>query len=432
MSQSIAKNKTIINVKLLFIRFNIFLLIFSNFVSLSLQHELSAAAYLNFVIPLICASFMIFITVTALTFRTIKKIYLVALLITFIFIISIYPFGQFNVASLRYVRALLSPFVFGILFASLLNDQVIYIITTIKSIILFGFIVSLYGFYQYATITKISQFWFYYPLINEGYAQYSFDLFRNGYPRISSVFTSSLEFAFFNLNLCFLSLSLLTARIKHHNYDSKSVVLFIYIILFIAAIILSTVRSAQIALVVGVPYLFFVYNSRSRLSVGITGLLIAVGLPLIIFLYLYFGFTHELSAIGRLAQWHRIFEILKISPFGVGIDRIGPGKEIWFDSLWLNIIGGYGIFGFPLIILIFYFYKIILDQSFAPTNFAKRILLRSLLVAYPLFLANAFFQAFFNSTVLYILCIFCSIAVFKASQSGWRSKPVTCPTFSNQ
>ncbi|MBE0404479.1 hypothetical protein [Halomonas citrativorans] len=287
-----------------------------------------------------------------------------------------------------------------------------------KTIFFLSMLIAVYGCYQYFSINSIYEFWYYGPLKEKGYDLQIWNSFRDGRPRISSVFTSSLEFSFFIVSCFFIMLPYCWFGVKRKSAKSKVLYCFSFFItcsFLFFVVLISTVRSAQVCLFGGLIYAVLLINLKSRISIFILGLLIFVGLSSLTFLYIGLGYTEELSAEGRVVQWAFVLGNLTDSIFGRGFSSIGPSQEIWFDSFWLNLIYSLGIIPVLFFFLMFYvFYKVVdvyvssIDYScfsFTALGFSSTILL-------PILLYASLFQAFYNSTVFYILCITCSVVIY--------------------
>lgn len=331
----------------------------------------------------------------------VKSIFHIKLMLIFFFV-ALLSFSSLyeNISNFRFYFLLIF---FPLLLSSLLC-------TTEASVkyFLFALIVSvvfiiIYALFQYLTIEKEEDFWYWNHFINLGYEQNKWDVFRDGEPRVSSVFTSSLDFSLFLLSC--LSFFIVTMYLAFKN--AKFVRLFLSIFLIIGTIFsihISTVRSAMIGAVLMVM-LFIVFLLFKKKTLLFTASLSAFLLPSIItFYYIATGHTDDLSALGRISQWLSFIEIIKDHMiFGLGISQVGIKGKYWFDSFWINYFLSFGLL-FGLILLGFFLrlFNYALNGLVAPKNNLELYTFLSLYLLTPVFFYLFIFQSFSRTPALYV------------------------------
>lgn len=414
MEQLALENKPKLGI--LLFPFVIALVILHDFLFLNMEYLYGSTFGLNLWKEVIAGGYLFVVSLKMIVRGSVSKVKVRLILFSLFLLIFLLFGGVFNEAAFRSLRALFTPFVLAVMVAQFVsgNYQKRYRLFVI-SLQCTGFAVAIYGLYQLLYYSKWADFWYVEPLTSMGFELKEFNAIRDGRPRISSFFTSSLEFAFFIVFIFFLNYGRLLFMSRNASY---AVMLgkFFFLILLVFLLFNSTVRSAQICWLAGMVFSAFIIFIKTRLFRYCSGLSLMIFLCLSTFFYIGMGYTDDLSAIGRLVQWHFVFDQLRATPFGLGFSVIGPGQLYWFDSLWLNMLA---IFGFMSIIVFgvfLYWYKL-LAYGYSEVEMYRRPALQSLcytmLILCPVFMYAAFFQAFYNSTVFYIYLIMMFCAIFE-------------------
>lgn len=347
--------------------------------------------------------------------RYVNKRWLVLVFLFFAMCFVLLVFGEFNEPAIRTLRSIFMPvFIAFIVSLCLVRLSINSAEKFISAVIFFGVLNAAYGAYQFFTITSMDEFWYVAPLQSQNFNIAEHNSLRNGYARISGFFTSSLEFAFFSLFIFIVWASRLYAR-KSKGFEEgvkSSLIWSIVCFLFLGfAIAFSTVRSAHISLIIAVFYFFVVVVSKrvSPALVFFVGLILALMFIAFTFSYIAYGFTSDLSALGRVKQWKSVFEILSANPLGMGLSYVGPTQANWYDSLALNILASTGWFAIVFFSALMYvYYKIcVVCSRLCRRRFSLGIEFSlPVVIFFPVFLYASFFQAMYNSQVLYVFFIF--------------------------
>lgn len=333
---------------------------------------------------------------------SVTDLFYIKLLFVFLLLVII-SFSDFfhNIANFR--------FYFLVIFFSLILSKLLYSRDDFKGgdlaygLVISSILVISYAFYQSITISKPEDFWYWDHFVSLGFEQNEWDVFRDGKPRISSFFTSSLDFSLYLLACLPFFLGGLYFSSKSTNYFK--VCLYILIILItLFAIFQSTVRSALIgAALMIVLFLFFLVSKKRALLilVALLSFILSVSLT---FYVIIFGYTDDLSALGRLTQWLDFFELIISKPiFGLGVSKIGIAGEYWFDSFWINYFLSFGLvlglIGVFFILSIYY--KSLSFLCINKDSFQAYVLLPMYLNV-PVFFYLFIFQSFARSPSLYL------------------------------
>ena len=273
-------------------------------------------------------------------------------------------------------------------------------------LILSTLLIVFYGYFQYVTISIPNDFWYWDHFIDLGFDPNFWDVFREGRPRISSFFTSSLDYSLYLLVTFSILLSF-----AHLNYQEKKFLKFFFYLTFLIvvfhSIYLSTVRSALIGSV-GVLFLFLVYLAcRNTKTLVFFSILIFLGLSTSTFLYIILGFTDELSALGRIPQWINFLQLIKEHwIIGLGIANIGPKGEYWFDSFWINYFLSFGIvLGFVIVAIFIKLYFIVIKKLSFRSDKLVIIFYLPIYIITPIFFYLFFFQSFTRTPAIYLFVI---------------------------
>ena len=211
-----------------------------------------------------------------------------------------------------------------------------------KIVVSIGLVILIYGLYQYFTHKVPDDFWYWSVFNARDLEQQEWNVFRDGKPRISSVYTSSLDFSLYVYvySMFILRLAVIARR------DKRRVAFFNYSLLFLfcsVMVYLATVRASQIALISSLILIV----GFSKISAYSTRVLFSffsfVFLTGATFAYIAFGYTDDLSVLGRLPQWIEFFDVIPANFIaGVGIGDVGPNGNYWFDSFWINVFFSFG------------------------------------------------------------------------------------------
>lgn len=332
----------------------------------------------------------------------------------FLLLLMLYLYYAINtIDSVRFLRSILSPLIFPLVLTLLIYDDVRRGGNFLFNVYLALFFVAcLYALSQFYFVKEMEDFWYYNPLVAKGFELMPWDSFRNGHPRISSFFTSSLEFSFYVvISIFFIWMNV---NNSYRITNRKKAFSYFVVVLGVIILFLSTVRSAQIVFLYFTACLFlvsfFVYINRMAFW-----FLMPVFLVITTFCYLIFGFTEDLSAIGRITQWSFVFEnLLNSGLAGHGFHSVGPGAKQWFDSYILNLLYSGGALFLIFFILFFYLFNsafkaykrtgLIFDEN-------KRAVCFIAVVSMSIFVYASFFQAFFNSVYVYLMFFFVYLSI---------------------
>ncbi|MBU1437771.1 MAG: hypothetical protein KJ930_08110 [Gammaproteobacteria bacterium] len=398
-----------------FANFLIVLLLLHDFIFLGVYQMFGSYFYINMWKEIIFLSFFFVWLGWGLYNRWVSRVWLMlvfiftAMLLTFVF------FGDMSEASLRTLRSFFMPVLFAIMLSRLtLALDSFQVSRLIDNVILVGFFSCCYAAYQYFFYKEMADFWYVAPLVAQGFDIVEHNSFRNGAVRISGFFTSSLEFSFYIL----LNLILLVSRNRFRRSLSASqgeggykVFSSLFVLVFVVAICFSTVRSAQVGLIVSLVYYFFVVKFKGVRPAYLfsVGFLLSVSLVALTFSYIYFGYTTDLSVLGRVKQWSEVVTRLIENPLGMGLGFIGPGQDKWYDSLLLNMLSALGFVAVIFFVLITYCYYVscVLYSKFVEAgNYVGCTLALTVVTFFPVFIYLCFFQALYNAQVLYLFFAF--------------------------
>lgn len=395
------------------------LLLLNDFIFLRLQNAIGSAYGLNLWKEIIAIGFLTVLFMESISNTKVASARLKILLICALLLFSLLVFGDFTESSLRTFRSIFTPIVLAIIIGRLMGrgDMEKRLSFLFLVFLSFGILVALYGVYQIFSVKTVSDFWYFDLLGKQGFELEDYNLFRDGSPRISSFFTSSLEFAFYSLSIFLVAYSGLlikSPKLNKGNKRIKAVLLCIILTLMLIVIVESTVRSAQICLIALVFYAYLVLKLKTNTTIIVSGITLTLILTSATFFYISAGYTGDLSALGRLVQWNTVLTMLASAPWGIGLSSIGPGQSYWFDSLWLNLLSGYGIFSIIFVSASLWCYirlvNIYTSISSNQQRF-KKVFCLAAVVAFPIFFYSAFFQAFYNSISFYMLCIIFSVSL---------------------
>lgn len=399
--------------KTLFINALLVLLVFHDYLFLNIFSVFGSYFFLNLWKEVLVSAYLIY----AFSLRPLSSVSGKAIFSKKVILLSLVSlsmlllWGDYSESSIKTFRSLVMPIFISFVIVGLLHQGTEYrCLKLFKFSCILFFISSLYGVYQSFTIDSISGFWYYDLLVNHGFELNEWDSFRGGKVRISSFFTSSLDFSFF------IVLGLVS-YIAYFYFFAKTIsktliwgggVIFLFFV-----ILISTVRTAQISLVLCIINFIFIMFWKNNSHVFWFGLLSSLCLTAFTFYYLSAGYSDELSALGRIMQWKEVFYLVLSHPMGMGLGYIGPSEEIWYDSFLLNCFSTIGVFSFVIVAFIVGLYRSIVKiyTCFILTTY-QRMLGLILLVFFPSFLYIIFFQAIYNSQVLYFFSIYISLFYF--------------------
>lgn len=418
---SILSDRLVVRFSSLLLFFLISLLFFHDYIFLYMEYKVGGAYGLNLWKEVVSVGFIAVVFFNSCLMGKLTRVnfgFFVGLILLFI---PLLMFGDFSDASLRTFRSLFTPFVFAVLIGYLVKEDTERRVRVLFSQLqVVAFVVGVYGLYQLYFINEWSDFWYFDPLVAMGFELKEYNSFREGLPRISSFFTSSLEFSFFLVFVFFVNFSyFLFAKQASRSwlFDLKLILNFVFLVFLVFLIFKSTVRSAQVCWVTAFVYMLFLKGIKTRFYVVLTGFLYVVSLSVATFVYISLGYTDDLSALGRLVQWDFVLAQLFSSPLGLGFSSVGPGQSLWFDSLWLNLVSCLGVVSVFIFSGFVYYYLKVVGAYFdlkSVEHSRVRDFSLAALVVFPVFLYAAFFQAFYNSTALYLLLIIISVVLHGA------------------
>jgi len=291
-------------------------------------------------------------------------------------------------------------------------------------LILSTLLMVFYGYFQYVTISIPNDFWYWDHFVDLGFQPNIWEVFREDRPRISSFFTSSLDYSLYLLVIFTILLSFTYLSFQ----EKKSLKFFFYLTFLVVVfhcIYLSTVRSALIGSV-GVLFLFLVYlTCRNKNTLAFFSISIFLGLSTSTFLYIVLGFTDELSALGRIPQWISFFELIKEHwIIGLGIAKIGPKGEYWSDSFWINYFLSFGIvLGFIIVAIFMKLYFVVIKELSFRSDKLVIIFYLPIYIITPIFFYLFFFQSFTRTPAIYLfVTLFYVVFYIKNRQVHLRDK----------
>lgn len=386
----------------------VILLFLHDFLFLNLESSIGSTFALNLWKEIVAIGYLIILCLRVLCSGFIRAVEL--RLILFLACLFCYLlFGRIvDEAAFRSLRALFTPFVLAVMLSMFITADFDNRFKVFKiALQCVSLWVSVFGIYQLFSYSQWSDFWYVEPLTSMGFELKEFNAMRDGKPRISSFFTSSLEFAFFIVFVFFINYAQLlisSGKLTLRVFCIK--ILFLGFLIFL--LFNSTVRSAQICWVAGIGYSITLLMIRRKLYRFISGVSLVAALCCATFLYIGLGYTDDLSAIGRLVQWNFVFNQVLASPIGLGLSVIGPGQLFWFDSFWLNLAASFGFASILIFAFFIWCYKLLAYRYSEFDSFKLpelKSLVYALLILCPIFIYAAFFQAFYNSTVFYLFLI---------------------------
>jgi len=280
-----------------------------------------------------------------------KKYNLILFLIFMISVLTLFGIDDLLANGVSNYRFYFVNFIFFIFLALFITKHDRELIGFQTSVVWLGVVVMIYGFYQYFFYTQPEHFWYWEVFNNQGFEQKAWNAFRNGNPRISSFFTSSLDFALF-----IYLYSLLIFRLFVISVIEKHVILLVYFLflsLSVITIFISTVRSAQIGLVSSFLLIGLYYFISKGLTRVYLSFLTFISLTFVTF-YIISVYSSDLSALDRINEWINFFKLIPDNMlYGVGFGNVGLRGLYWFDSFWINFFLSFGLpFGMFIIVLI--------------------------------------------------------------------------------
>jgi hypothetical protein len=345
-----------------------------------------------------------------------KYVYLVVIVCVFsaVFLLC----GDFSESSVRSFRALSVPVFLGFIVVFLLEREPLDIKLRwlLRVLLLCSLCTGIYGAYQFLTIKDPVEFWYWVPLVEKGFVLQPTNSMRDGLPRMAGFFTGTLEFSAVVLNCAILVLSVIFASISRRKINVELILLIVTFLVFTLLIIFGSVRTSLIGLISLFFFLVLTNNIRNQYLLLVLGYGYFVSLSLVIFLYLTLGFTDDPSALDRPRQWLEVLSFQGSHPLGYGLGEIGPGQAHWFDSFWLNLIAGCGVFGVAMMLFLVLFYGKIVkactemkrEGTVIEAAFGMYIM-----AIYPFYLSSFFFQAYTNSVVLYLFAITLLVVMYE-------------------
>ncbi|MNJ31873.1 hypothetical protein D3C77_265240 [compost metagenome] len=390
-----------------FIPVFVLLLFMHDYVFLMIEYKFGSTYGLNLWKEIVAILYLAIMLLTIIYSGKVSRSSFKLLLFLGLLLVFLVVDGAYSEAAFRTLRTLFTPFVLAVLMASMLTinfDLRYRILMAALQLVTITFCV--FGLYQLFNYSTWSDFWYVEPLTSMGFELKEYNAIRDGLPRISSFFTSSLEFGFFLVFVFFINFSRLVFLRSSSRYSGLSTLIRLgWLCIIVYLLFNSTVRSAQMCWFAGMIYVVILMLLRQALLVFLSGLLFVVSMCLATFLFIGLGYTDDPSALGRLVQWRLVFDLVMSQPLGLGFSAIGPAQAYWFDSFWLNLATGFGLMSLPIFVIFLFGYRAIVyrykDVSVLMGGELKS-LYYSLLVLFPIFLYAAFFQAFYNSTVFYL------------------------------
>lgn len=313
--------------------------------------------------------------------------------------------GFHNHANVRfYLYLVLIPYVLAyLLFLFSVEGFIVY-----RSIFVFCLLPTLlYGYYQYFTISSASDFWYWDHFISLGYEQNLWDAFRGGKPRVSSFYTSSLDYTAYLL----LASAVILGFYEEMRVRGKLISAIFYMSLFVLvahSLYITTVRAGLIGwCCIVILYIYYrLFPISGRFFFWSLTLMVVVVAS--IFLYIMTGYTSDLSALGRIKQWGVFFELIKDAPLlGAGVTDIGVHGSYWFDSFWLNYFLSFGLVaGFLFIFLLLVGYRSALSWLGGRALPSSNYFALPIYLLVPVFGSLFFFQAFARTPALLVVMMF--------------------------
>lgn len=326
--------------------------------------------------------------------------------------------GDFSDAAIRSFRAISVPLFLGFIVVFLLERQQLdaKLRWLLKVLLLCTFGTGIYGAYQLLTIKDPVEFWYWLPLVEKGFLLQSANSMRDGLPRMSGFFTGTLEFSAVVLNCAILILSVILESFNQRKFKLKLAFLIVSFLGCAALISYGSVRTSVIGFISLSLFLILTNFMRNRYLLLVLGYGYFISLSLAIFLYLALGYTDDSSALDRPRQWQEVLSSLGGSPLGYGFGEIGPGQAYWFDSFWLNLMAGCGVFGVGMMLFLILFYSKVVKtcsemkrgKTMIEAAFANYIM-----AIYPFYLSSFFFQAYANSVALYLFTIILLVVMYE-------------------
>lgn len=249
------------------------------------------------------------------------------------------------------------------------------------TIITLSIIAVLFGIYQKFTFRgDIKSLWFaeFFAKMNDDpVGNAPFDFIRNEVLRTTSFFVSPIIYSFVVATAIIVSVCMFFSKIVKFS----KIILSIIIILLFYGLIISETRVGLINFFIGIILIYYGSFSKKKYTFFI---MIIVPIIWIIFTFitLIYGFTDELSALGRLTQYASFFEYFKINGLGFSDENV---LTRW-DTFYMSLTFLFGIFViFPLLFIykinsyLFNKYQTISEES---KYFALAVLVISLTFIY--------------------------------------------------
>ncbi|CAD5109711.1 hypothetical protein [Zestomonas carbonaria] len=291
----------------------------------------------------------------------------------------------------------------------------------VNAFCLVSLLFSFYACYQYLAFTVPEDFWYYNIFIARGHEQNFWEFFRGDRPRLSSFFTSSLEFAL-TLTFCyaiFFSMFMGTVGVRRLLWGG--VVSFLLLVITI-----SSVRSALVLIIVGHMCVFFFSYVRPVMRKFWMFAFVAF-LVLATFWAIKTGVIADLSSAGRLRQWEEFFSLVAASPLGEGASSVGVGRLYWFDSFYINLFLSIGlILGVVYLLFMFspafYLISLYKGEAYRRASLHTRALSYGVVFYTPGLLYSFVFQSFFNAVAIYIYTMVSFSVCFYFKKNGASDK----------
>jgi len=254
--------------------------------------------------------------------------------------------------------------------------------TFLSSLFLATLITIGYGTIQQMTFNgNVNSLWFYkfFNLNGENPVETGFYNFvRNDKLRTTSFFVSPI---IYSISVAMSAVFVATLLIMKQNKMFKRSTLFLLLIAFIYGLLIAETRVGIFILAMAIAMLLVTKLTNRK---GIYKLLATIPFIAMIltFLSLIYGYTDDLSALGRLIQYMSFFEYFK--PLGLGFNS--EYVLTMFDTYYMSLALVYGVF---IVVPIYFYYKLnkvlyyqILEINGLNLLFAKGVFVLSLTFIY--------------------------------------------------
>jgi hypothetical protein len=223
----------------------------------------------------------------------------------------------------------------------------------VNFLIFLSILTVLYGLYQKYTYNgQISSLWFYdfFGRYKENPVEEGFYNFvRNDQLRTTSIFVSPVIYS--------IALSIPTLLVISKLFKEKKLIGKINLVLVLSFLIWGLmIAETRVGLFVTIIGLLILISCYIRI-LNRYAFLLAIPIVFIVltFITMIFGYTEDLSALGRLIQYASFFDYFKV--LGLGFNN----KYVltYFDTFYVSIFLVYGVLAFLPIIFIFKLNKLI-------------------------------------------------------------------------